>query len=470
MQLQNLYKVTKTLTDVLSQNIIKNIDSSLDGLLNVTPMPPEKVQNPSNTLSLYMYHVSEDPYYKNAPSAVGETADISTTPMALCLYYILTAHHESDDVFDAETQQKLMGYALKTFHDFPVITDETRINGSGTSILDTELSGQGNSLQIIMRPVSAEEAISFWNSEDARTARLSAYYEVRVVMLKPEPPKRMPGIVLSIGAFVHDMGLPYLDCTRSTLHFDLPVGSGGGMQAIESTPARVSNEIGAAPSNNELELLGTNLTGQRQSIILKNALWGTRPVTLGGPVEAIEVNFALNAPDWSVGFRSDRVTLAVASQLKFTNATGAADQVAVVPGLYSAQVSVVHGEKEILSQLKQFSSRSNEVAFYVVPRIAEVKAGVGVDQDMLIIDVAPTFDLNQGESAGDDRSVLDIQVLVAGQIYDRVATGATPDPGQFSPEANSVKLRPTFSLTDPGITPVRLIVNGAESQPAWFEV
>ena len=52
--------------------------------------------------------------------------------MALRLYYILTVHHDTgdDSVFDPLTQQKLMGFALKTFHDFPVITDRTRINGT----------------------------------------------------------------------------------------------------------------------------------------------------------------------------------------------------------------------------------------------------------------------------------------------------------------------------------------------------
>ena len=40
MALLNLYKVTKTLTDLLTQNITKNIDPALDGLLHVTAIPP----------------------------------------------------------------------------------------------------------------------------------------------------------------------------------------------------------------------------------------------------------------------------------------------------------------------------------------------------------------------------------------------------------------------------------------------
>jgi hypothetical protein len=468
MALMNLHKVTKTLTGLLMQNITTSIDSGLAGVLKVTDLPPEKVENPTHTLNFYLYHVAEDPYYKNMQGSGTDIPSVATAPMALCLYYILTAHHENDNdpSFNAQAQQMLMGYALKTFHDVPVITDETRINGSSTPVLQDALLGKGNSLQVIMRPIPAEDAVAFWSSEDTRTARLSAYYEVRVIMLEPEPPKRMPGIVLSLGAFVHEMGVPYIDCTRSTLHFPLPAAAGGGVQAIDSTPARVSTDTGAAPANNRLELIGTNLTGRSQSIMLKNTLWSKRPDALGGSVEAIELDLALNAADWSATFRSDRITLELASQLNFVNPAGAPDQVDVVPGLYSAQIRVVHGEKETFSQVKQFSSRSNEVAFYVIPRITAVTAAA----NELIIAVAPTFDLNQGEAVADNRPVLDVQVVVEGVVYERIATATATAEGQFSPDANSVNLRPPFPVLQPGLRPVRLVVNGAESQPFWYEV
>src|SRR5918999_5625249 len=259
MALRNLYKVTKTLTDLLKQNITKNIDTSLDGQLTVTAVPPDKVEDPSNTLSLHLYHVAEDPYYKNALGPGSDVPNVAKAPMALSLFYILTAHHELDLAFDAEAQQKLMGYALKTFHDFPVITDQTRVNGTG--ILDEDLRGKDNSLQVILRSVSAEDALAFWNSEQTRTARLSAYYEVRVVMLEPEEPKTMPGIVLNLGTFLIQLGSPHLDCSQSVVSFLLPASTGiTEPQRIEATPARVSTDAGDPSSpNNRLHLRGTNL-------------------------------------------------------------------------------------------------------------------------------------------------------------------------------------------------------------------
>src|SRR5262252_10701507 len=143
MPLLNLFKVTKTLVDLLTQNIKVNVDPTVS--VNVTALPPEKVEGAENTLSIFLYHVAEDPYYKSAPGAGNDVPNVAKAPMALSLFYILTAHHEVNADFDAQTQQKLMGYALKTFHDFPVVTKATRING--TPILDPEFGNEA--LQII---------------------------------------------------------------------------------------------------------------------------------------------------------------------------------------------------------------------------------------------------------------------------------------------------------------------------------
>ena len=120
--------------------------------------------------------------------------------MSLILFYILTTHHEVDSVFDSVVQQRLMGYALKTFHDFSTITDRSEING--TPLLNIDLHGRDNALEISLRPLTPEELISFWSAEDRMTTRLSAYYEVRYALLEPELPRRLPGIVLRLGNFI----------------------------------------------------------------------------------------------------------------------------------------------------------------------------------------------------------------------------------------------------------------------------
>jgi hypothetical protein len=59
-----------------------------------------------------------------------------------------------------------LGLALKTFHDVPVIADNTSVNG--TMILPQVLRGRQNSIQIIMRQPSREDAVGFWVVKTSR--------------------------------------------------------------------------------------------------------------------------------------------------------------------------------------------------------------------------------------------------------------------------------------------------------------
>src|SRR5262249_34247285 len=278
-----------------------------------------------------------------------DAPNVAKAPMALNLFYILTAHHETDSHFDAETQQKLMGYALKTFHDFPVITSRTRINGS--PILDPDFGG--DTIQTILRPVTPEEAISFWNSQQTNTTRLSSYYEVRVVMLEPEPPKTVPGIVLNLGAFVIQLGSAHLERSQSVVRFKIPEKNGGAFQEIEATPARVTLDNSATPpaAHNRLLLLGANITrGRSRSLFLRNSVWAK----LGppdGPIDESVVDLGEN-PDWSVDFKTDRVTVKLAPSLRHVKPDGAAVVLPVAPGFYTALVRSVMDEQLINNELK----------------------------------------------------------------------------------------------------------------------
>jgi len=458
MGLKNLYNVTRTLINLLRENITKNIDPTLPSL-SVTDIPPEKVDNPENTLSLHLYHVAEDPFYKNAPGPGNDAPNVAKAPMALSLFYILTAHHERDPQFDAQTQQKLMGYALKTFHDFPVITSKTRINGS--PILDPDFGD--DTIQTILRPVTPEEAISFWNTQESNTARLSAYYEVRVVMLEPEPPRTLPGVVLNLGAFVLQLGSAHLERSQSLVRFKIPVKNGGAIQEIEATPARVTLNTSATP----LLLFGANITrGRSRSLFLRNRIWAK----LGPPAGPIEESVVdpVENPDWSVDFQTDRVTVKLAPALRHVKPGGAAVDLPVLPGFYTALVRSVMDEQVINNELKQITLSSNEVSFAVSPRIQGHKAP---DADGNIqIDLGPEFDPldpNLPEAA--------IQVVVAGEVYTRVDADPPTKAKEFfvaNSPSNLIRIRPHFpvSVTQPEAHPVLLIVNGAESAPFWIEL
>jgi hypothetical protein len=469
MPLQNLFKVTKALTDLLTQYIHANIDAVVP--LTVTGVPPDKVDPKTNTLSLHLYHVAEDAYYKNALGAGNDVPNVAKAPMALSLFYILTAHHESgvEAHFDAETQQKLMGYALKTFHDVSVITRRTRFNG--TAILDEEFGS--DAIQIILRPVTPEDALSFWNSEQQVTARLSAYYEVRVVMLEPEPPRTMPGLVLNVGTFVLQLGSPVLERSQSQMRFKIPDINGGSIQVIEATPAIVTLDTSATPpaEHNRLLLLGTNLTkGRSRSLFLKNSIWADLSPP-DGPVRETVVDPAQN-PDWSVAVDTDRITVKLAPTLRHLKTDGTPVDLPVLPGFYSALVRSVQDEKVISNVLKQIAVSSNEIGFAVSPRIIDsdppdlngnIQINLGSEFDAL--------DANLGDDA--------IQVVVDGEVYTRPDPPNRVDPPANEKEffvgntpSNFIRINPHFPVlvTQSVAHPLQVTVNGASSAPFWIEL
>ena len=406
--------------------------------------------------------------------------------MALCLYYILTTHHEVDYQFDAQTQQNLMGYALKTFHDFPVITDQTEI--AELPVLDAGLRGNGNSIQVILRPISPEEAITFWSSEDNRTARLSAYYEVRVVMLEPEPPRTMPGLVLNLGSYLVQLGSPHLERSQSLVSFQLPARNGGAAQQVEAAPARVTLNNTLEPlerpeAHNRFQLLGTNLTaGRSRSLILKNSIWSNPsspndPDSLDDPpIEAVEqviVDLEQN-PDWNVEFSPERIEIEMTPTLIYFALDGATVELPILPGFYSISIRSVLNEQIINSELKQITVTSNEIGFTVAPRIMLEPDS----ENNIQIDALGNIQINLGSEFNPLSQNLpedSIQVIVAGEVYTRTETEPPANEREFfitNTSPNQLLINPHFpvSVSEPTAYPFRLIVNGAESAPFWLEL
>ncbi|MEE8523596.1 MAG: DUF4255 domain-containing protein [Thermoanaerobaculia bacterium] len=445
MPFSDLSNVTRTLSGLLEANI-----SRISGLtVTVTAQSPEQVSaDTSNQISLFLYHAAEDGYYKNTPGPGSDRPNVARAPMALNLYYILTAHHRSgDDDTDQDSliQQDLMGHALKTFHDFPVITDDTEIDG--TPILANELQGRDNSLQIVLRPVSPEDAVAFWSSEEAQVARLAAYYEVRVVLLEPEEPETMPGIVLNVGSYLYQLGAPHLECSLSTVVFDLPAVAGGDEQRIEATPARVA----PVPPHDRLAFLGTHLTRQAQTLFLRNARWRQ----LGTPIERVD------AAPWNPEFATDRVDVDVGTSILHEGVP-----LDVLPGIYTALVQVVLDQQMVYGELKQITAVSNEVAFTVGPRI-QSHDPPNLVQNRVTVNVVPDLAVPALDEA--------IEVIVAGQVYQRrendtFAPALAENDGFCVVGASTVTLQALFDLSVPGLHPLRLLVDGAESQPFWIEI
>jgi hypothetical protein len=453
MAILDLSAVTSSLQKLLKVNLD---ETYFDGnnTVTVTPEPPEAVGSVTNTLSMFLYHVGEEAFYKNFEGPGNSARNIAETPMALCLYYILTPHHDTQTPqSDSLTQQKLMGYALKTLHDYSVVDDDTMI--ANQTILQGEMHGNYNTMQIILRPVTPEEAISFWGAEDQQTARLSAYYEVRVILLEPDDPPTVAGPVLSLGTYLYQLGTPHLDHSESALPFTLPSSGGGTAQLVEVTPARVSGDDGDDPPHNRLELTGSNLAiGQSRQLWLR----GDAFTTVGGSLP-VDLSLANNTDNgWALTVSDDKLVLDVFQTLYYLDSSAMQQNIALLPGIYTAFLRVTMQERVVGNALVPITNDSNEVALVVIPRIADDTPDNGTNKvDLTIV---ATFDLTLAS--------LDIRLYVDGEGYTEVA--GTLVAGEYEIlTATTLRFHARFTVNADAEHAARLIVNGAESAPYWIE-
>ncbi len=172
--------VTKTLLHLIRTGL-----DSFPGLkspeFRVTAEAPG--QFPGKGISLYLYYLGEDTHFKNmSPSATSRDEGIGRT-IALNLYYIVSASsgkkNREEDMDEELTEQRLLGAAMKAFHDTPVINAHTKIDGK--QLAGTKYSGTDFTLRIELLNLQPQEAIAFW-AAGSLLPQLCAFYRVSLII------------------------------------------------------------------------------------------------------------------------------------------------------------------------------------------------------------------------------------------------------------------------------------------------
>jgi hypothetical protein len=193
--------VTAVLTDLLNNGVIDNDITPLVGPVKVSAKPPDRVVlgggTDPNQLNLFLYHVAPNPGWRNRalPSRDGEGARLTNPPLALDLFYLLTAYGEKD--FQAEI---LLGYAMQLFHETPVLTrDAIRMALAGpnqpppvigsilpanfSALVAADLAEQVEQIKIIPQSMGTEEMSKLWTALQT-SYRPTAAYQVSVVLIE----------------------------------------------------------------------------------------------------------------------------------------------------------------------------------------------------------------------------------------------------------------------------------------------
>lgn len=162
---------------------------------NVTTKPLDKVRTGNSSpdqLNIFLYQTVLNAAWRNMdmPRQVkpGETGQ---PPLALNLYYLVTAYGQGDD----ETQShRWLGKAMSVLHDHPLLgAQEIR-----DALKESELQVQIERVRITPQPMSLDEMSKLWTTFQTQY-RISAAYQVEVVLIESTRPGRTPLPVLTRG-------------------------------------------------------------------------------------------------------------------------------------------------------------------------------------------------------------------------------------------------------------------------------
>jgi hypothetical protein len=188
---------------------ISGVSASLRRLLrdrmevpvDVTIAPPDVTITgvTAKRLNLYLYQVTENGYLKNQEIPGRDHAGAyGHPPLSLNLHYLLTARSGTETSSDSDLEaQQILGDAMRVLHDLPVVTDQLTITRPavgtvGDPILDTSLLGEFEKVKIGLQPVTLEDFSKIWTALSEANFRRSVAYEVSVVQIESQRPRRFP--------------------------------------------------------------------------------------------------------------------------------------------------------------------------------------------------------------------------------------------------------------------------------------
>ena len=175
--------------------------------IQVTTLPPDKARDgnaTTNEVNLFLYHTVLDAAWCNQDlPRQARPGEVSQPPLALNLYYLITAYGEDNNELIA---QFLLGRAMRVLHDHPLLMPKE----ISDALADSELHDQIERVRITPQPMSLEEMSKLWMTFQTQY-RISAAYEVSVVLIESTQRRRAPLPVRAANIYVSTFRRPVID-------------------------------------------------------------------------------------------------------------------------------------------------------------------------------------------------------------------------------------------------------------------
>jgi len=248
-----------TVTSALQQLLTAAL-RTVPGGADVSARAPDRAREApfgaKSQVNVFLYHTTLDAAWRNQEPPDVKPGESGFPPLPLVLHYLLSAYGQGDDEIKAQT---VLGHALGVLHDHPVLGREEFEGLLAGSDLHTQLER----IRITPQPLTVDELTKLWTAFQTN-ARLSACYEVSVVLLSSTRTARTPLPVLRRGE--RDTGA------------DARVGTVPPFPTIEHV--RLPNGEPAAIAGDVLALTGHHLAGATGVVFTPPlATLGPRPPT-----------------------------------------------------------------------------------------------------------------------------------------------------------------------------------------------
>jgi hypothetical protein len=260
--------VTTTLTRLL-ERLPKEPPDPADpfDVVEVTARPLDKASQSvqRDRLNLFLYQTALNGAWRNTDMPLRTGG--GHPPLALDLSYLLSAFSDS---LDDHRSHQLLGRAMRLLHDHALLGREE----IKTALELSELHAQIDRIRIVPVPMSLEELSKLWTAFQTQY-RLSAAYQVSVVLIESRRPPSSPLPVLRRGA--EDQGVTAVASPGPTLH-----------------EARPPVPLPSARLGDDITLVGANLSGAESLVRFANPHLEapvTRPPAAGGTPETLKVTF-----------------------------------------------------------------------------------------------------------------------------------------------------------------------------------
>lgn len=222
--------VTKVLVNLIDEALkAANLSGPVGSDITVSALPPKRVKlsesTDPNQLNLFLYLVQPNLHFLNLPTRDSAGARTQNTPLALELYYLVTAYGAAD--FASEI---ILGHTLQVLHENSVLNrDAIRAKlkpGANPKPAELALAGagladQGEQIKISPEKITTEEMSRLWSAFSAEY-RPSVAYRVTVVMIQSQASTKSALPVLQRGIYVRSLSTPLIERVASQSAADQP--------------------------------------------------------------------------------------------------------------------------------------------------------------------------------------------------------------------------------------------------------